>query len=56
MIAGFPQLLADRVERARLPVTVAELRSPDDGEFAIARGGLIQAETNSLPLRTPSAA
>ena len=54
--AGFPQLLAEQVQRARLPMTVSELRAPDDAEFAIPRGALIQAEIESTPLARPSAA
>lgn len=49
MIAGFPQLLAELVQRARLPLTVTELRAPDDGDFAISRGALIEAEIESAP-------
>ena len=56
LLAGFPQLLANRIERARLPFDVDELRSPDDGEFAVARGALIQAEIESTPGAIPGAA
>ena len=56
MLAGFPQLLASRMERTRLPFEVDELRSPDDGEYAVARGALIQAEIESTPGAIPRAA
>ncbi|MBL8848084.1 MAG: hypothetical protein JNG89_00280, partial [Planctomycetaceae bacterium] len=56
MPAGFPQLLANRIERARLPFDVDELRSPDDGEYAVARGALILAEIESIPGAIPAAA
>jgi hypothetical protein len=44
------------MQRTRLVIEVAELRSPDDGEYAITRGGLIQAEIESLPVRRLDAA
>lgn len=56
VVAGFPQLLADRLQRSRLPITASELRSPDDGVYALARGALIQAEIESLPIRYLDAA
>lgn len=56
LLAGFPQLLADQIERARLAIAVSELRSPDDGEYAISRGGLIQAEIDGFPVRRLDAA
>jgi hypothetical protein len=56
MLAGFPRLLADQIDRARLAISVSELRSPDDGEYAITRGGLIRAEIESQPIRRWEAA
>jgi hypothetical protein len=52
-IAGFPQLLADLLQKSPLPMQVSELRSADDPEFAIVRGGLIRAEIESEAISGP---
>lgn len=49
-LAGFPQLLADQLRQTPLPMPVSELRSPDEPDFAVVRGGLIRAETESTTL------
>lgn len=55
MLAGFPQMLADLLQRFPLPMPVIELRSADDPDFAVVRGGLIRAEIEGAAAKSRAA-
>jgi hypothetical protein len=56
LLSGFAQLLGQQIGRCELPFAVSDIRVVDDPVFAIARGGLIQAELESLPSPLAAAA
>jgi len=43
-MTGFDVLVADAMRRARLPLTILEIRTADDCDYTLARGALIAAE------------
>jgi hypothetical protein len=56
LLSGFAQLLGQQIGRRDLPFAVSDIRVVDDPLFAIARGGLIQAELESQPSLLSAAA
>lgn len=49
LLSGFAHLLGRQIGRGHLPFAISDIRVVDDPVFAIARGGLIQAELESQP-------